>query len=75
MPDRYASVMMTETEQFGIRPRRASSSSPITGREKSVAFRLTFRLPDKNLSDEEVDRAIAKILKKLSEEAGITLRS
>ncbi|MBR5031580.1 MAG: phenylalanine--tRNA ligase subunit beta [Clostridia bacterium] len=43
--------------------------------KKSVAFRLTFRLPDKTLSDEEVDKAISKILKKLEEEAGIALRS
>ena len=42
--------------------------------KKSVAFRLTFRLPDKTLSDEEVDRAINKILGKLAEE-NITLRS
>ena len=43
--------------------------------KKSVAFRLTFRLPDKTLSDEDVDKAISKILKKLGEEAGIALRS
>ena len=43
--------------------------------KKSVAFRLTFRLPDKTLSDEEVDHAVAKVLKKLGEEAGIALRS
>ncbi len=43
--------------------------------KKSVAFRLTFRLPDKTLSDEEVDHAVSKVLKKLGEEAGIALRS
>ena len=43
--------------------------------KKSVAFRLLFRLPDKTLSDEEVDKAVAKILKRLSEDAGIELRS
>ncbi len=43
--------------------------------KKSVAFRLTFRLPDKTLSDEDVDRAISKILRKLEEGSGITLRS
>lgn len=42
--------------------------------KKSVAFRLTFRHAEKTLNDEEADKAIEKILKKLSAELGIELR-
>ncbi len=42
--------------------------------KKSVAFRLTFRHAEKTLNDEEADKAIEKILKKLSSELGIELR-
>lgn len=43
--------------------------------KKSVAVRLTFRLPDKTMTDEEADNAVKKILKKLESEMGIVLRS
>lgn len=43
--------------------------------KKSVAVRLVFRLPDRTLTDEEADNAVAKILKKLESEKGISLRS
>ena len=37
IPERYASVMTTETEQFGTSPKSASSSSPMTGVANTVA--------------------------------------
>ncbi len=43
--------------------------------KKSVAVRLVFRLPDRTLTDEEADNAVAKILKKLEQNDGIVLRS
>ncbi len=43
--------------------------------KKSVAFRLTFRLPDKTMNDAEAEQAVSKILKKLKENCNIELRS
>jgi phenylalanyl-tRNA synthetase beta chain len=41
---------------------------------KSIAFGLTFRDREKTLTDEDAQRAMAKILKGLADEAGATLR-
>ncbi len=43
--------------------------------KKSVAFRLTYRLNDRTLNDGEVESAVAKVLKRLKEDKGISLRS
>lgn len=43
--------------------------------KKSIAVRLTFRLADKTMTDEDADKAVNKILKKLDSEMGIVLRS
>ena len=43
--------------------------------KKSVAVRMVFRLPDRTLTDDEVDCVVSKVLKKLETEKGITLRS
>ncbi len=43
--------------------------------KKSVAYSLSFRLPDKTMNDADADRAVANILKVLEAEAGIALRS
>lgn len=48
--------------------------SQILSGYKSVAYSLTFRAPDKNLSDEDVNAAMNRILKALKE-MGIELRS
>jgi len=42
--------------------------------KKSVAFRLTLRHAEKTLNDEDADKAIEKILKKLSADLNIELR-
>jgi phenylalanyl-tRNA synthetase beta chain len=41
---------------------------------RSIAFRLRFRAPGRTLTDEEVDRAVAKVLTALKEEHGIERR-
>ncbi|MCL2004202.1 MAG: phenylalanine--tRNA ligase subunit beta [Oscillospiraceae bacterium] len=43
--------------------------------KNSLAYRLTFRAPDRTLTDEEADGAIARILKKLKESLDVSLRS
>lgn len=43
--------------------------------KKSLAVRLTFCLPDKTMTDEEADAAVARILRRLETENGIVLRS
>ena len=43
--------------------------------KKSVAFRLSFRLPDKTMNDSEVDAAVTKVLLGLEIEYGKTLRA
>ncbi len=43
--------------------------------KKSVAFRITLRRSDRTLSDDEADAMVSKLLKKLGETKGITLRS
>jgi len=47
----------------------------VDDKKKSVAFRLIFQSPDKTLTEEEVSRVTNKILKKLENAFGATLRS
>ena len=42
--------------------------------KKSLAFGLTFRDPEKTLTDDDAGKALSKIIKGLSEEAGAVLR-
>jgi len=41
---------------------------------RSLAFRLRFRAPERTLKDEEVDKAVQSILKRLEEELGVQPR-
>jgi phenylalanyl-tRNA synthetase beta chain len=43
--------------------------------KKSLAYRLTYQAPDRTLTDTEVARLRAKIVKRLQDEVGATLRS
>ncbi|MCK5434467.1 MAG: phenylalanine--tRNA ligase subunit beta, partial [Dehalococcoidales bacterium] len=43
--------------------------------KKSLAYRITFQSPTHTLTDEEVNKVQQKILNKLSQELGATLRS
>ena len=62
--------LVKEVELFDI-----YTGSPIPEGKKSVAFRLSFRLPDKTMNDSEVDAAVTKILRRLESEKDITLRT
>jgi phenylalanyl-tRNA synthetase beta chain len=42
---------------------------------RSVAIRLTFRAPDRTLTDAEVDQAIGRLMTSLERELDVTLRS
>ena len=48
---------------------------PIPPTMKSMAFTLTFRAGEEEFTAEDLDRYVAKILKKLDAALGITLRS
>ncbi len=43
--------------------------------KKSVAVRLVFRHPDRTMTDEETDTAVAKVVRRFETEQGIVLRS
>lgn len=42
---------------------------------RSVAFRLTFRQPDRTMTDHEVDNTVGRLVKMLERERDITLRT
>jgi phenylalanyl-tRNA synthetase beta chain len=42
---------------------------------RSVAIRLTFRAPDRTLTDAEVDKAIGRLVPMLERELDVTLRT
>jgi phenylalanyl-tRNA synthetase beta subunit len=41
---------------------------------RSVAWRLVFRAPDRTLKDDEVEAAVAKVVKGLKERLDVQLR-
>jgi phenylalanyl-tRNA synthetase beta chain len=43
--------------------------------KNSLAYRLSFRAPDRTLTDEEADGAIKKVLKKLQDGLSVSIRS
>jgi phenylalanyl-tRNA synthetase beta chain len=51
------------------------SGPPVPEGRKSLAFALTFRAPDRTLTDEEVDAAVAAIEQRVAAELGGELRS
>ena len=50
------------------------SGERIGAGKRSLAYRIVYRSPDHTLTDDEVDRVQQKILNKLSEEVGASLR-
>ncbi len=46
----------------------------IAADQRSLAYRLTFRAPDRTLNDDAVGKVRAKIVRLLEREAGVTLR-
>jgi phenylalanyl-tRNA synthetase beta chain len=49
--------------------------NPLAADEKSLAYRLTFRAPDRTLAEAEVEAAIAAITAGLSAAIGARLRT
>jgi phenylalanyl-tRNA synthetase beta chain len=48
--------------------------APVPAGQRSLAFRLRFRAPDRTLSDKDLTKSREKLLKALERELGITLR-
>ncbi|HEY2806726.1 MAG TPA: phenylalanine--tRNA ligase subunit beta [Gemmatimonadales bacterium] len=48
--------------------------APLGAGERSVAWRLVFRAPDRTLRDEEVDKAIGRAIKSVEERHGVRRR-
>jgi phenylalanyl-tRNA synthetase beta chain len=42
--------------------------------KKSVSFRVSLRQPDRTITDEEADKAVAKLLRAIEEKLGIKIR-
>ena len=42
---------------------------------RSIAYRLRFRSPERTLTDEEADEAVARVLKRLEEELDVRRRA
>lgn len=51
------------------------SDTGIESGKKSLTFRLTLQSNSRNLTDEEADRLIDAVLKRLSDQIGAALRS
>ncbi|HEU5208875.1 MAG TPA: hypothetical protein VFU06_05635, partial [Longimicrobiales bacterium] len=42
---------------------------------RSIAFRLHFRSPERTLTDQEIDEAVARVLRALEQSHGVTRRA
>jgi phenylalanyl-tRNA synthetase beta chain len=51
------------------------SGPPIPEEQRSLAFRMSFRAPDRTLSDSEINKIREKIARRLQSELGATTRS
>lgn len=65
-----AGKIVTEVRLFDV-----YRGEKIGAGKKSLAYRLTYQAPDKTLSDRDVAGIRARILKRLEQELGATLRS
>ncbi|HSL34419.1 MAG TPA: hypothetical protein VK871_12260, partial [Candidatus Limnocylindrales bacterium] len=68
--NRHGGPELTSLELFDV-----YRGAPLGATEKSLAFRLTFRAPDRTLEEAEVDAAIAAITKALATEVGGRIRT
>jgi phenylalanyl-tRNA synthetase beta chain len=48
---------------------------PVPEGKKSLAFAVEFRAPDRTLTDEETDEAVARIVDRLARDFGAELRA
>jgi phenylalanyl-tRNA synthetase beta chain len=51
------------------------SGPPLPGGRKSLAFAVDFRAPDRTLTDQEVDGAVAAVVRRVADDLGGELRS
>lgn len=61
--------LVTEVELFDV-----YTGNQVAAGKKSMAYRLTYQLPDKTLTDETVNKVQEQVLKKLAQETGAGLR-
>jgi phenylalanyl-tRNA synthetase beta chain len=57
-----------------VRPFDEYRGSPLPAGKKSLAFALSFQAPDRTLTDEEVDKAIDRLLRQLERQYGAVRR-
>jgi len=61
--------LITDAELFDV-----YTGNQVAAGKKSLAYRLTYQLPDKTLTDETVNKVQEQVLKKLTAEVGAVLR-
>jgi phenylalanyl-tRNA synthetase beta chain len=62
--------LVTDIELFDV-----YTGNQVAAGKKSMAYRLTYQLADKTLTDETVSKVQEQVLKKLAQETGATLRT
>jgi phenylalanyl-tRNA synthetase beta chain len=62
--------LVTEVKLFDV-----YTGNQVAEGKKSMAYRLTYQLPDKTLTDETVSKVQEQVLKKLTSETGAVLRT
>lgn len=67
---RHAGPLLVTSVLFDIYRGR-----PLSDDEKSLAYRLTFQAPDRTLTEEEIDRAMADVTAGLTSEVGGRIRT
>lgn len=69
-----ATAIATTPRVVSIRPFDEYRGAPLPAGKKSLAFALSFQAPDRTLTDEEVDKAIDRLLRQLERQFGATRR-
>ena len=67
---KYAGAMLESLALFDV-----YEGPQVAAGKRSLAYRLTFRAPDRTLSDADVSKLRAKIVRGLEHDIGATLRS
>jgi phenylalanyl-tRNA synthetase beta chain len=66
---RRGGALLAEVQLFDV-----YQGAPLSEEEKSLAYRLLFRSPDRSLTSEEVDELLAGIVEHVSRALGARLR-
>jgi phenylalanyl-tRNA synthetase beta chain len=67
---RHGGPLLVATALFDIYRGR-----PLSETEKSLAYRLTFQAPDRTLTEDEIDRAMASVTAGLGSDVGGRIRT